>query len=327
MTSWQYARRVVNDPDEAEELAARYMRRLGLADARVTPRGADGGIDVRSSRALAQVKFKANVTGRPDLQRLFGARGHDTHLDLFFFSQNGYSTQAVAYADQMGMLLFEYDVTGAVDPVNGAARSALHRALERERLAQNEVRPVDVRVLPPIPTTPPPVATAARPAWRPPNASWWGTLEIAGLTIACTLAFLAILLLMAGLGGDGAALVIGIGLALVSAPIFYVVVRSRRAKTRPRVEAPLAARAPAAPVVAVTARRVAGIACEFDASSRTVTRVRVSTTGGIVIFERSGTGHSTRLERFAGFADPEEIHQARARARDELSRLGQAAWL
>lgn len=336
MTSWEYARRVVNDAEDAEMLAAWYMRRLGFSDARVTPRGADGGIDVRASRALAQVKFKANVTSRPDLQRLFGARGHDTHLDLYFFSQSGYSSQALTYADDVGMLLFEFDVTGEVQPVNGAARQAVRRALERERAAQNEVRsPAEARPLPPIPVMPPPAAAAGptgghapQPAWPPPNATWWGSFEIAGLAVAGTLAFLAFVTLMAGLAGDGTALGVGIVLALLSAPLFYAVARSRGAKTRPRVvAAPRAATAPVAPVVTVTPRRVAGIACEYDPTSRAVARVRVSTTGGTVVFERDGTGHSTRLEGFVGFADPEEVRQARGRARDELTRIGQPVWL
>lgn len=335
MTSWEYARRVVSDAEDAELLASRYMRRLGLSDAQVTPRGADGGIDVRASHALAQVKFRANVTSRPDLQRLFGARGHATHLDLYFFSQTGYSSQALNYADDMGMLLFEYDVTGEVRPVNAPARQAVRRALERERAAQNAVRPpTEARPLPPIPVMPPPAAAAGplaatrQPAWPPPNATWWGGFEVAGLAVAGTLAFLAFVTLMAGLAGDGTALGVGIVLALLSAPLFYAVARSRRAKTRPRVvAAPRAATAPVAPVVTVTPRRVAGIACEYDPTSRAVARVRVSTTGGSVVFERDGTGHSTRLEGFVGFADPEEVRQARGRARDELTRIGQPVWL
>lgn len=180
MTSWEYARRVVNDAEDAEMLAARYMRRLGLSDAQVTPRGADGGIDVRASRA-AQVKFKANVISRPDLQRLFGARGHDTHLDLYFFSQTGYSSQALIYADDVDMLLFEFDFSGEVQPVNAPARPAARRALERERAAQKEFRPpVEARPLPPIPAMPPPAVVtpasasgpASQPAWRPPSATW-----------------------------------------------------------------------------------------------------------------------------------------------------------
>jgi len=94
------------------------MRHWGFQDARVTTGGADGGIDVESARALAQVKFEAAQVGRPSLQRLVGARGRNHHKQLLFFSGAGYGDLAVAYADEMEVALFRYDLTGAVSPVN-----------------------------------------------------------------------------------------------------------------------------------------------------------------------------------------------------------------
>ncbi|MBF6359844.1 restriction endonuclease [Nocardia farcinica] len=85
-------------PYEAEENAAVQMRSLGFSDARVTASGADGGIDVRASGADAQVKWRAGQVGRPELQRLFGARGKRFELQLFFFAASPYSTHAVSYA-------------------------------------------------------------------------------------------------------------------------------------------------------------------------------------------------------------------------------------
>lgn len=100
------------------------MRSWGFTDAVATTGGSDGGIDVRSSRALAQVKWKGGVTGRPDVQNLYGARGAGTE-QLLFFSASGYSDQAIAYADQLGIMLMTYDPLGAVEGVNPAARRFL----------------------------------------------------------------------------------------------------------------------------------------------------------------------------------------------------------
>lgn len=114
-------------PHQAEVNAQNLMRSWGYSDAVAGAGGADGGIDVRSKRALAQVKWKGGVTGRPDCQRLVGARGTGSE-QLFFFSANGYSAQAIEYADEVGMALFTYDPVGAAEPVNPAARRVSENA-------------------------------------------------------------------------------------------------------------------------------------------------------------------------------------------------------
>lgn len=108
----------ITTPHEAELNAEAVMKSWGYIDARATTGGSDGGIDVSSSRALAQVKWRGGVAGRPDLQKLYGARGADTSKSLFFFAASGYSKQAVDYANQVGIGLFVYDPTGAVTAVN-----------------------------------------------------------------------------------------------------------------------------------------------------------------------------------------------------------------
>lgn len=120
----------ISSPHAAELNAQALMRSWGYLDAVAGAGGADSGIDVRSKRALAQVKWKAGVTGRPDCQRLVGARGNGTE-QLFFFSASGYSAQAIEYADQVGMALFTYDPVGAAEPVNPAARRVLESAGEQ----------------------------------------------------------------------------------------------------------------------------------------------------------------------------------------------------
>ncbi|GIG20225.1 hypothetical protein Cch01nite_09490 [Cellulomonas chitinilytica] len=114
-------------PDTAEELAAVYLRWAGFLDATRTPTGADAGLDVDSRETLAQVKFKVGTTGRPDLQRLFGAAAHAPERQLCFFSLAQYSDGAKSYAMQHGIALFGYDRAGRVWPCNGHA-GELHRA-------------------------------------------------------------------------------------------------------------------------------------------------------------------------------------------------------
>lgn len=113
---------------EAEENAAVQLRSLGFSDARVTKSGADGGIDVRASGAIAQVKWRAGQVGRPELQRLFGARGKRFELQLFFFAASPYSTHAVSYANEVDMALYTYDPTGRITPVNPVANRIAARA-------------------------------------------------------------------------------------------------------------------------------------------------------------------------------------------------------
>ncbi|MFC5265064.1 restriction endonuclease [Kribbella qitaiheensis] len=112
---------------DAEENAAVWMKHWGYNDARITSGGADGGIDVESRSALAQVKFEANQVGRPALQRLVGARALDHRRQLLFFSGTGYSDKAVEYAETMAIALFIYSLDGKVRPFNRLAEAIVHR--------------------------------------------------------------------------------------------------------------------------------------------------------------------------------------------------------
>lgn len=76
----------ITTPAAAELNAAQQMRALGYSDAVAVPGGPDGGIDVRSSRAVAQVKWRAGQVGRPEVQRLYGARAHEQHKEMWFFA-------------------------------------------------------------------------------------------------------------------------------------------------------------------------------------------------------------------------------------------------
>lgn len=142
---------IVDTWEAAERLAAAAMRAWGYTDARVTNRGADGGIDVRSRQAVAQVKFVTAKTGRPDIQKLVGASRPD--VQRFFFSRSGYSKTAVTFAVSAGVALFAYDELGRVQAWNGHAQ----RVLELARRHQ------------PATAFPPPAAPSVvgHPQWRP----------------------------------------------------------------------------------------------------------------------------------------------------------------
>jgi len=51
---------------KAERAAARHMKVLGFHDAALTPPGPDGGLDVISGVAAAQVEDYVTPVGRPD---------------------------------------------------------------------------------------------------------------------------------------------------------------------------------------------------------------------------------------------------------------------
>ncbi|MGW6855607.1 restriction endonuclease [Streptomyces xanthophaeus] len=115
-------RRPVRTWQDAEHNAAAWMRHWGYLDAIAQPGGADGGVDVRSARALGQVKYQGAAVGRPELQRLFGARGQRLERQLLFFTGSSYTTTAIDYALQNGIALFVYGLDGSMTALNAPAR-------------------------------------------------------------------------------------------------------------------------------------------------------------------------------------------------------------
>ncbi len=115
---------IIRSPDDAEQVAAEWMRHLGFDDARCTPAGTDGGVDVRSREAVAQVKAQLTPVGRPELQALYGVARSEGRQPLFF-SLMSYTAAALAWADEVGMALFRFDHAGMVEPVNAPAEALL----------------------------------------------------------------------------------------------------------------------------------------------------------------------------------------------------------
>lgn len=113
----------------AESLVAQWMRWLGVYDAEATKYVGDGGIDVESSRYIAQVKnFNGNV-GIASIRELAGVAAVDGRTPLFFTS-GVYPKGADSWAQDAGIYLFTYDAKSAkLSANNQLARDALGSGL------------------------------------------------------------------------------------------------------------------------------------------------------------------------------------------------------
>lgn len=155
---------------DAEVNAAAWMRSWGYMDAELTTSGADGGIDVRSSRALAQVKYLAAAVGRPDLQRLIGAAATVPGVQLMFFTGSDYSATAVEFAGMVNMALFRYGLDGAVTPVNETARWVMRQSAQGVRVPA--IARQHTRASQPFPQSTPDWK------WRLKNGGWYLALPM-----------------------------------------------------------------------------------------------------------------------------------------------------
>lgn len=112
----------INTWQDAEELAKRWMQYFGFYDSKLTASGSDGGWDVDSSKAVAQVKFEGTNTGRPEIQKIAGI-AHDQEKQALFFSLSGYTKAAIEWANssRIRVALFSYDNSGNLTCVNTSA--------------------------------------------------------------------------------------------------------------------------------------------------------------------------------------------------------------
>jgi hypothetical protein len=104
---------------EAERIARDYLRSIGIHDARLTPSGRDGGVDITSKTAIAQVKWHVAQVGSPDLQSLFGIATYEKKLAIFFAQR--YSPDALRWAKKTDMALFRFTASGKIQPVSPKA--------------------------------------------------------------------------------------------------------------------------------------------------------------------------------------------------------------
>ncbi|MCH5643480.1 restriction endonuclease [Gordonia sp. ABSL49_1] len=108
---------------KAEERAAQIMRKLGFPEAKATQASADKGIDVVAPAAVAQVKWQSKPVGRPSTQQLAGAwlqrnSRWRRNEKMLYFAKAGYSRAAIEYADDVGMVLFQFADKGRVAAAN-----------------------------------------------------------------------------------------------------------------------------------------------------------------------------------------------------------------
>lgn len=109
----------------AELLAAKWMRHLGVLDAKATRHVQDGGIDVDSELFVAQVKHLTGGVGGPDLHRLAGVASVAGKHGLFF-TNTYYTPAAVFFAEDAKIALFRYEAReGALHGENAAAQAAI----------------------------------------------------------------------------------------------------------------------------------------------------------------------------------------------------------
>lgn len=122
ITTWQ----------DAERAACEWMKRSGYPDAVLTPAGPDGGVDVRASTALAQVKFEGGPAGLAKVQQFVGAAGkHRATADLLFFSASGFTRAATKFAEDEGVALFIMGPFGAVSSASQHATNLIRRSLPK----------------------------------------------------------------------------------------------------------------------------------------------------------------------------------------------------
>jgi hypothetical protein len=115
--------RSVVDWKSAERAAAWFMENeLRLWNVRLTPPGADGGVDVLAKGIVAQVKCQTAKVGRAQIQQLKGAAGRRGAL-FFAVGDTPYSRHAIEWADENGVGLFSLAGSGKARAVNRHSRA------------------------------------------------------------------------------------------------------------------------------------------------------------------------------------------------------------
>lgn len=111
--------------EQAEHLCAKWLSHLGEEKVQVTRVTSDGGIDILSSRCVAQVKNYTGSVGVVAVRELVGVASVDGRLPVFFTSGN-YTKAALDFAEPANVYLFRYDAeAGTLDAKSSIARKAL----------------------------------------------------------------------------------------------------------------------------------------------------------------------------------------------------------
>ncbi|WP_159085007.1 restriction endonuclease [Planctomonas deserti] len=109
----------------AELLCAGWLSHLGGTNVSITTFSGDGGIDVVSDTAIAQVKNYSGTVGVEEVRAFHGVASVDGRIGLFFTSGT-YTSGATDFANRAQMALFEYDaIAGSLTGANAMGRTVL----------------------------------------------------------------------------------------------------------------------------------------------------------------------------------------------------------
>lgn len=103
--------RTPTDHRDFEEVCAEWLRACGIADARATEGGRDGGVDVLASNLAAQCKmYRTSKVGSPEVDAFHGAASRLGKRDKLFFACGlGYTASALEHAKELGIRLWVFD--------------------------------------------------------------------------------------------------------------------------------------------------------------------------------------------------------------------------
>lgn len=132
--------RLIRTSKDAELAARDWFLALGFTDAYVLPgAGPDGGVDVVSSAAVAQVKATVGPAGRPIIQQIYGIASHESKQAVVF-SIGGFTPEAVDWANSARVSLFQLDLSGDTTPANRLATELIAAAELRAARAKTYQR-------------------------------------------------------------------------------------------------------------------------------------------------------------------------------------------
>lgn len=92
----------------AEEICAEWLKKRGEHNVTTTKDGADGGVDIRSNKYVAQVKNYKGSVGVQPIREIYGIAAAEGKTALFFTSGT-YTKAALDFADSVKMPLVTYD--------------------------------------------------------------------------------------------------------------------------------------------------------------------------------------------------------------------------
>lgn len=108
------------DPRGAELLIQEWMIHWGFYDAKATPIGPDGGFDIISTNAAAQVKFRNQASTLEQINSFHGACNSSFRYEIFV-SKSGFTKKALETGTSHGMALFGLQPDGTPLPMNPLA--------------------------------------------------------------------------------------------------------------------------------------------------------------------------------------------------------------